>query len=188
VPFNLGCILSKVNRGKIGNVWWRRALLYGVPFGIVIGLFAAHRGHGSGLADGLINGIFSGALFGLAMGWLTRRQQAAREQRTAAFTAGLTAQHRTLAVRASRRGPIPDDPAIRAAAARLTRDQLERTTSQRNRNLAGLAAFTLLELVQALISSPWFWLGVLLFAVAIVAQLRQPRTLHRRLAQLNPAA
>lgn len=152
-------------------------MLYGVPFGFLMGLSAAHQG--------LITGIFTGAAFGLAMNWLTQRQQAAREQRTAAFTAGLPLQDRTLALRASRRGPIPDDPATRAAAAALTRYQLERTTSQRTKNLVGLGAFALLELAQALTSSPWFWLGVLLFAALIVAQLREPQTLHRRLAQLN---
>lgn len=187
MPFDLCSHTSYVNRGGIRNTWWSRALLYGVPFGVVMGLFAAHRGPGFGVVDGLIAGIFSGVLFGLAMGWLTRRQQLAREQRAAAFTAGLTAQHRTLAVRTSRRGPIPDDPATRAAAAALTRDQLERSTGQRNKNLARLGALVLLELVLALTSSPWFWLAVLIFAAAIVAQLREPQKLHRRLAQLNAA-
>ena len=174
-----------MNWGGIRSTWWFRALLYGVPFGVAAALLAVHRGHPSGIENWLINGVFSGVLFGLLMGWATRRQQAAREQRTAAFTAGLTAQDRTLAVRASRRGPIPDDPATRAAAAALTEDQLERTTSQRNWNLAGLGVFVVLELVQALTSSPWFWLAVLLFAAAIVVQLRAPRTLRRRLAQLT---
>lgn len=161
-------------------------MLYGVPFGVLMGLFGAYR-HGHDAVDGLVTGIFSGVLFGLAMSWLTARQQAARDRRTAPFTAGLTAQGRTLAMRASHRGPVPDDPAIRAAAAALARDQLEQTTSQRGRNLAGLAAFTVLELVQALTSSPWFWLAVLLFAGFFVALLRQPRALHRRLSRLNAA-
>lgn len=173
-----------MNRGGNRSKWLSRALLYGAPFGVVMGLFAAHRAHGSGLTDGLINGAISGVLFGVFMRVVTRRQQVAQEQRTAAFTAGLSLQDRTLAVRASRRGPIPDDPATRAAAAALTRDQLERTTSQRNRNLALFGAIGLLEVAQALTSSPWFWLGVLVFAGVIVAQLREPQKLRRRVAQL----
>jgi len=80
-----------------------------------------------------------------AMGRGTRRQQVAREQRTAAFTAGLTAERRTLAVRASRRGPVPDDPAIRAAAVGVTEDRLEQSISQRSKNLAIFAVIGLLE-------------------------------------------
>lgn len=90
-------------------------------------------------------------------------------------------------MRASRRGPIPDDPATRAAAAALTRYQLEQSTGQRNKNLAIFGAFGLLELVQAVTSSPWWWLAVLMFAALIVAQLQQPLTLRRRLALLNTA-
>lgn len=123
-----------------------------MPFGVVTGLFAAHRGHGSGVADGLITGSIGGVLFGLAMGWVTRRQQVVREQRTAAFTAGLTAERRTLVERASRRGPVPDDPAIRAAAVSLTPDQLEQSISNHSKNLAVFGVIGLLELVMALTS------------------------------------
>ncbi len=117
------------------------------------------------------------------MGWGTRRQPVAREQRTA----GLTAERRTLAVRASRRGPVPDDPAIRAAAAGVTEDQLEQSISQRSKNLAIFAVIGLLELVMALTSSPWYWVATLMFAALFVAQLKEPRTLRRRLALLSAA-
>ncbi len=175
-----------MNRGKVRNTGWSRALLSGVPFGVLTGLFAAHR-HGYDVADGLITGTFSGILFGLLMSVVTGRQQAAREQRTAAFTAGLTAPDRALAVRASRHGSVPGDPVIRAAAAGLTRDQLEQSISQRSKNLAIFGGIGLLELVMALASSPWYWLAVLMFAALFVAQLRQPRSLHRRLARLDAA-
>lgn len=160
-------------------------MLYGVPFGVLMGLFAAYRRHGSNVVAGLIVGIISGVLFGVLMTAVTRRQQAARDQRTAAFTAGLTAQSRKSAMRASRRGPVPGDPATRAAAAALTRDRLEQSISQRRRSLTGFSVLALLQLVQALTSSPWFWLGVLLFATSIVAQLREPRKLRRRLSRLT---
>lgn len=121
------------------------------------------------------------------MSRVIRRQQVAREQRTAACTGGLTPERRALAVRASRRGPVPDDAATRAAAAALTRYQLEQTTTQRNKNVAIFGAVGVLELVLALTSSPWWWLAVLMFVALIVAQSREPRTLRRRLALLNPA-
>ncbi len=170
-----------MNRDKIFDLWLVRVLLYGVPFGVFMGVFTTDRGH---VASGWVSSIVAGVLFGLVMGSAHRRQQLAREQRTA----GLTTQNRTLAVRASRCGPIPGDPATRAAAAALTRDLLEQITSQRGKNLAVFGAFILLALVQALTSSPWFWLGVLVFAAAVVVQLREPRKLHRRLAQLHNAA
>jgi len=176
-----------VDRDKIFNLWWVRVLTSGVPFGVVMGLFAAHR-HGSDAADGLINGAVSGVLFGVFMAWATRRQQVAREQRTAVFTGGLTPERRAMAVRASRRGPVPDDAAIRTAAVGLARDQLEQSISQRSKNLTIFGVIGLLELVMALTSSRWYWLAVLMFAAVSVAQLRQPQALRRRLALLNPAA
>lgn len=177
----------EVDRDKIFNLWWVRVLTSGVPFGVLMGLFAAHR-HGSDVVDGLITGTVSGVLFGWFMSWATRRQEVAREQRTAAFTGRLILEHRALAVRASRRGPVPDDPAIRAAAAALTRDQLGQSISQRSKNIAIFGVIGLLELVLALTSSRWYWLAVLMFAALIVAQLRQPQALRRRLALLNPTA
>ena len=155
-----------------------------MPFGVLTGLSDAHRRGNHGV-DGWITGTVSGVLFGVFMSVIAGRQQAAREQRTAVFTAGLSAPDRALAVRASRRGPIPDDPAICAAAARLTRDRLEQSIRQRGRNLAGLAVFAVLELVEVVTSSRWYWLAVLMFAASFVAQLRQPGTLHRRLSQLD---
>ena len=91
-------------------------------------------------------------------------------------------------MRASRRGPVPDDPATRAAAAGFTRDQLEQLMSQRSKNLTVIGVLGLLELVLAVTSSPWWWLLVLVWAWLFVAQLRQPQNLRRRLAQLNAAA
>lgn len=111
-------------------------MLYGGPFGVLMGSLGAHRTHRFDAVEGLITVVFTGVLFELAMGWMTQRQRAAREQRTAAFTAGLTARSRTMALRASWRGPIPEDPATRAAAAAMFRYQLERTTSQRSRSLS----------------------------------------------------
>ncbi len=177
----------EVNRDKIRDLWWVQAMLFGVVFGVVMGLFAAHR-HGYDVADGLVTGSIGGVVFGLAMGWGTRRQQVAREQRTAAVTAGLTAERRTQALRASRRGPVPGDPAIRAAAAGLARDQLGQSISHRSKNLTSFSIIGLLDLVLALTSSRWYWLAVLVLAAVIVAQLRQPQALRRRLALLNPTA
>lgn len=189
MPFrsDFGLHTAAVNREKLLRSWWFQAVLFGVPFGVLMGLLGPYRRHGSGLAAGLITGVIAGVLFGLAMGWFTRRQRLAWERRTAAFTAGLTAEGRTLAMRAARRGRVPADPAIRAAVAGLTRDQLEQSISQRGKNLAIFGGIGFLELVMAVTSSRWFWLAVLMFAAFFVVQLRQPRALHRRLARLDAA-
>ena len=182
-----GLHTAEVNREKLLGSWWFLAVLFGAPFGVVMGLFGAHRRHESGLAVGLTAGVIGGVFFGLAMSWITRRQRQAWERRTAAFTAGLTAEGRTSAIRAARRGRVPADPAIRAAVAGLTRDQLEQSVSQRGKNLAIFGGIGLLELVMAMTSSPWFWLAVVMFAALFVAQLLQSKTLHRRLARLAAA-
>lgn len=51
-----------------------------------------------------------------------------------------------MATRASRRGPIPDDPATRTAAA-VARDQLERAIKHRTTFVSLFGALGLLELV-----------------------------------------
>ena len=91
VLFDLPLHTAAVNREKLLGSWWFLAALFGVPFGVLMGLFMAHRRHGSGLAAGLTAGVISGVLFGLAMAWVTRRQRLAWQQRTAPFTAGLSA-------------------------------------------------------------------------------------------------
>ncbi len=178
----------EVNRDKIRDLWWVQAMLSGVVFGVVMGLFAAEQSHGFGVAAGLVAGSIGGVLFGLVVAWVIRRQLVARDRRTAAVTAGLTAERRIQALRASRRGPVPGDPAIRAAAAGLTHDDLEQSISHRSKNLTSFSIIGLLDLVLALTSSRWYWPAVLMFAAVIVAQLRQPQALRRRLALLNPAA
>ena len=174
-----------MDRNSLGNSWWVRVSTSALPFGVVVGLIFAHRANGWNLADGLIGGVGGGLLFGLLMAWSHRRHQLLREQRADVFTAGLPPQHRVLAVRASRGGPIPEDRATRAVAASLVRDRLERTDGQRGRAVLFFAVVGVLELVLALTSSPWFWLAVALFVWLILTVLQQPHKLRRRLAQLN---
>lgn len=174
-----------MNRDSLSKSWWVRVLTSAVPFGVVVGLTFAHRASGWSLSDGLIGGIGGGLLFGLLMAWSHSRHQLLREQRAAVFTAGLTPQHRIVAVRASRGGPIPEDSATRAVAAGLIRDRLERSDGQRSRAVLFFSVVGVLELVLALTSSRWFWLAVALFAWLILTVLQQPHKLRRRLAQLN---
>ncbi len=172
-----------MTRGKVLERWWGRALVYGVPFGVVMGLFDPD-GRDS-LLERLVTGVIAGVGFGLLMGWATQRQLVARRQRTAAFTAGLTEQGLRSAERASRKGPVPNDPAVNAAAAALARFQLEEITRHRNQVLVIFGVGTLAGAVFAVTGSPWWWLCVLVFAAMIALQLLQPRMLRKRLVLLD---
>ena len=80
--------------GKFLDRWWGRGLLYGALFGVGMGLFDPD-GRDSAVQR-LLTAVIGGVVFGLGMGWGTQRQWAARRQRTAAFTAGLTDERRRL--------------------------------------------------------------------------------------------
>ena len=137
-----------MRREEFLDRWWGRGLLYGALFGVVMGLVNSSS-HPVSVVERLVTGVVAGVVFGLSMGWGTQRQWTARRRRTAAFTAGLTDERRRLAVRASHRGPVPDDPGTRVAAAALARDRLDELTRQRTQALVIFGLVTVMGAVSS---------------------------------------
>jgi hypothetical protein len=164
--------------------WWVLALVTGVPFGLVMGVFVAVRDGDPLLAAYM--GAVAGTFFGLAMGVVLARQN---RRARAALT---VAPGQELAVlRAAGKGPAPADPAVREAALRLVIDQRRQLARWRIPSLVLFGAFAVLDAVVAITGNPWLWLGVALFVGLAALPLVTARRVERRIAVLQghePAA
>jgi hypothetical protein len=93
---------------------WILSLVYGLPFGAVmaIGIVADNS---SGAGEIVAFGLVAGVVFGICLTFATEKQR--REIR--AVIGDVPASELGTVFRAARRGPVPADPEIRAAALRL---------------------------------------------------------------------
>jgi Flp pilus assembly protein TadB len=101
--------------------------------------------------------------------------------------AGLSAEDWKTAVRAMSRGPAPEEPAARAAAAWLLGGQLAKVRRRRTPFLIGYSIVIPLAIYGAVVHSPWFWAAVPIVGAMFVLALQAPRILERRLALLGEA-
>jgi hypothetical protein len=101
----------------------------------------------------------------------------------------LTREQRRTAFRASRRGPIPTDPAIRAAALAAARQQLDRYRSRLFRVfLVVMPVFLVLSAVLTLLDDDrekWRAILPLAGAVLLTWAAFEPRRLRRRINLLS---
>ncbi len=85
------------------------------------------------------------------------------------------------------RGPIPPEPDIREAAHRIALQQRRELLSKRRLSAVTFAAITVLNVLLAMTTSPWWWLAVLLFVSLASWQLWWlPSHLARRADRLRP--
>ena len=82
--------------------------------------------------------------------------------------------------RATRRGPVPEDPEERTAAHRLLVYRLTRIRQTQTRSRVGQVVMAVVGAALALGSSPWWWLVVALAVVLLVASPLLVRRLERR--------
>lgn len=130
-----------------------------------------------GILAAAVGGVFFGAFMGLFLTRVNRRTRAA---------VGDVAPDRRVAVlRSAAKGPVPEDPAERAAAARLVSHRLEETRRNRWRTLGVTALFLLLGGWLAVTSSPWWWCWVATWCVLLGWSLVLPARLPGRLAELQ---
>lgn len=156
---------------------WLPGALVGLLFGVFMGIFAYVQDRNGWVA--VILAVMAGAVFGFAMDRVFRRQR-----RDATRQLGPLAQRldrRT--VRNAVRGPVPPDPAQRQEQLQIVEFQLEQ--AQRNPVLGYLVFGTLtpVAVVQAITTSPWFWLGAALFAyLLVITPITLARLKRRRVA------
>lgn len=123
------------------------------------------------LAAGAISGILFGAMMGPTMAKQNRRHRQA--------TGDLSPQDFFVVQRAARRGPIPTDPRLRAAAARAAAFQLDNARGHRK---SGIPIFGLgLAMSVAFVFQSRWWLLVMpAYAYLLIALWELPKRLERR--------
>jgi Flp pilus assembly protein TadB len=160
---------------------WALAVALGTPIALVLAPLLHYGRHDSWPEAG-VAAVLCGALGG-AMTALSSRRRATRS-REAIGEAAESVQDR-VASRATLRGPLPDDPAERAATVRLIDSQIAELRSRRVGTLVLFPAVIALFGWIALVRAPWAWLAVAVAVAAFVFVLRTPGMLERRADRLR---
>lgn len=152
------------------------ALLFGT------GVYCAYRAlEDAGLGDVVRSGMVGGVIGGVGANVMSAVADRRALRRTKALLpAALTAAQRDLVVVAARRGPLPDDPAVRAEARRLA-DQHAAASGPSLRITVVVAALLVVALgVAGAVASPWWWgVGLVLGLVtALIVRRYRINTRH----------
>ena len=168
---------------RIRRATWVSAVLIGGVFGAAFGAFI--KLDGESWTEAVIAAVVTGIPFGVAMGrwgnkWLRDLEAAEGD---------LPADKAELANRAAWKGPIPEDPEVRAAAIRIARQYL-RPYSGRFRRLSIILMVLLLIgcVVGAVTETPMVLLSAALPVAFLYVQWSQPRHLRRRIKLLSEYA
>ncbi|MFI5734052.1 hypothetical protein ACIA49_28310 [Kribbella sp. NPDC051587] len=155
-------------------------LLYGVLFGLAI-----HYLEAESWKSAVVAAVITGPPLGVTMVLLQRRWGAL----IPSIDTNLTREQRRTAFQASRRGPVPTDPAIRAAALVAARRQLDRYRSRLFRVfLFVMPVFLVLSGVLTLLDDDREkWRAILPLAGAVLLSWSafEPRRLRRRVKLLS---
>ncbi|ONI75407.1 hypothetical protein BWI15_05995 [Kribbella sp. ALI-6-A] len=166
---------------------WVAGTAAGVMYAVLFALGTHYLGD-VGWTAALIMGGVGAPFFGIAMGFLSRQMK-----QLMAPTAGgdeLTRKQREIAFRATQRGPIPQDPAVRAAAAEYAQRHLDQAEKRWSRIVIAFGAFfMLLSFVVGVFDDdrPWWRALLPLCGAAVFSYLLffRPRRLRRRITALT---
>lgn len=177
----------KPKRTELPAVPWGRILLGAVgQFVVMAGAWAAgNLAMGRSAGDALAGGAMWGGLMVTAF---TIMRISHHRKHLSGAPRELTLRQRERAVRASRGGPIPLDPALRVEALRLAR-ALDTEDRSSTTTLYVIAALVIIGAgIAAVVASPWWGVLIVLWvpwcAVAVYARGRS----SRRIAELEHAA
>jgi hypothetical protein len=169
---------ADVRTRLLGAPWWVLAIVTGIPFCAV--MVVTNLLEGGSVVGALVGAAVGSIVFGGLMGLFL-----ARAHRRIRAVVGAVPPGREAAVhRSAARGPVPDDPVERAAAARLVAHNLDQAKGNLWWSLVVFAIALLLSAWLALTSSPWWWGTVVLWCGLIGWSVVLPSRLRRRLALL----
>jgi Flp pilus assembly protein TadB len=157
---------------------WLIAVVAGGMFGIAMGLSAKFDGDGW-FGAGLM--ATSGIPFGLTTAWWTSRWRRERDQ----VEADIPAEKLQATRLAAARGPVPTDPEIRAAAARIAAHELTEVTRHRRLRILLGGVMLIGTVGAAAAGSLWALLYAFVAAAVLYTNWYRPRQLRRRIAQLR---
>jgi hypothetical protein len=160
---------------------WVLILVDGVPFGLAMALWNHFGVNGTPWSSALLGGGLGGLLFGTLLAPMQRRQHRGLREATGDMPDVAVRS----AVRASLRGPVPADPDVRAAAARIGTRQADLMTRQRAWAAPFFALMTAGACWLAVTGTPWWWAGAAFFLGLGAFQLIAPGRYRRRAALMQ---
>ena len=129
----------------------------------------------------MVGAVVQGVFFGLLMGLFLARTN----NRTRAAVGGMPINREAAVYRAAAKGPVPEDPQVRAAASRLVAHQLDQSQRNIKWTIVVFTTFLILSTWLAVSSSPWWWSAVALWCAFIGWSIWLPSRLRRRLTVLD---
>jgi Flp pilus assembly protein TadB len=169
-------MIPSVHPRLVNAPWWQWSLITGVPFAGLMVLFLGTR-----YPDGWIFLVSAGLVFGAVMGPIIARQA----RRLRPVIGSMSAEEYAQARRAAVRGPVPADPVLRQKTARLASHHYDELTRVHVPSLIALGLLFVLQVLAAVVSSPWFWLYAVFFAVLLALQVLSWRRMRRRIERLQ---
>jgi len=168
-------------RGYIsGAPKWVVAVIAGAFFGTGMGIFV--KRDGSSWTETIISALVLGVVFGIpAAFWFDRERRQMRAAEGDLPTDKLKSAHH-----AADRGPIPEDPEVRAAARRIATHQLQQL--QRTPRLVAIglpAALLIVVVIGSVTESPWNLIFAVAPVYALIGQLSLSRRARRRIELLS---
>jgi hypothetical protein len=164
-----------------GAPTWIVGLVQGVLFGTLWTAATALMDQRNMLQEYLPGGLAVTVLYGVWAGFDQRRQR----QRSERMLGPLSATQRRAVTRAAATGKSPEDPSLRAAAADLAYDNLERATRGRTGAIVLLVVLAVMSIAFALTDSRWYAVYSGLLVVMTIWMVRYPTILRRRVAALE---
>ena len=171
------------------NAWMTRAPRW--QLSVLMGLLVApcfvlvfRLGRDTTWTTAVLTGLLTAAICAPVLGFMV-----ARQIRDSVVAGGpLTDVDRAVAERAARRGPVPEDDALRLAALRIAEDRAAQLGTARVRACLFGAALLLVSVVLAVLTSPWWWTAAVFWAALLAVSLVAPGRLRRRIELLRSGA
>jgi hypothetical protein len=154
--------------------WWQLGVVVGA---LICPIFVLLFGQdGRSWPQALLMGFGVAVVCGPAIGYVLAREF----RRSLAAAEPLSEDARIAVERATRRGPVPEDDDVRAAALRVVEDRLTAVRAGRPRASALLAVIAVVTGFLAVTGPDWWWIAVGACLVMLAVVLAAPARLRRR--------
>jgi hypothetical protein len=160
---------------------WVVAVIAGTYFGTGMGIFI--KSDGSSWTETIIGALTLGVAFGIpAAFWFDKE----RRRQSCAAQGDLPTDKLKSAHRAAERGPIPEDPEVRAAALRIATHHLQQLPhAPRLVAIGSPVLFLIITVIGSVTDSPWYLIIAVVPVFILIGQVSLPRRTPRRIELLS---